>query len=205
MLISGLLIFASKVAEVLREFTGVDTILMGDVTYGACCVDDFTASMLGAQLLVHYGHSCLVPTSVANRIDTIYVFVTIQFNLESAVDSIRSLLHSEDLRTRNKGKKIVQEPEEDDVQTLKVSLVSTIQFANSLAGIKLGLESDDVKQEGPKRIVLVNIPRSKPLSSGEILGCTAPKVDDDLIIYVGDGRFHLEAMMMANPSLPSYR
>ena len=32
---------------------------MGDVTYGACCVDDFTAKALGCDLMVHYGHSCL--------------------------------------------------------------------------------------------------------------------------------------------------
>lgn len=32
---------------------------MGDVTYGACCVDDFTARALGADFMVHYGHSCL--------------------------------------------------------------------------------------------------------------------------------------------------
>jgi len=32
---------------------------MGDVTYGACCVDDFTARALNVDLLVHYGHSCL--------------------------------------------------------------------------------------------------------------------------------------------------
>lgn len=33
--------------------------VMGDVTYGACCVDDFTARALGVDFLVHYGHSCL--------------------------------------------------------------------------------------------------------------------------------------------------
>ena len=32
---------------------------MGDVTYGACCVDDFTATALDCDLMVHYGHSCL--------------------------------------------------------------------------------------------------------------------------------------------------
>ena len=32
---------------------------MGDVTYGACCIDDYTAKALGADLMVHYGHSCL--------------------------------------------------------------------------------------------------------------------------------------------------
>ena len=32
---------------------------MGDVTYGACCIDDFSARALGCDLIVHYGHSCL--------------------------------------------------------------------------------------------------------------------------------------------------
>ena len=41
------------------RFTDADTIVMGDVTYGACCVDDFTARALGADFLIHYGHSCL--------------------------------------------------------------------------------------------------------------------------------------------------
>lgn len=41
------------------RFTTADTVIMGDVTYGACCVDDFTARALGADLMVHYGHSCL--------------------------------------------------------------------------------------------------------------------------------------------------
>lgn len=44
---------------VLPRFTEADTIVMGDVTYGACCVDDFTARALGADFMVHYGHSCL--------------------------------------------------------------------------------------------------------------------------------------------------
>lgn len=39
--------------------------VMGDVTYGACCVDDFTARALGADFLVHYGHSCLGMASQA--------------------------------------------------------------------------------------------------------------------------------------------
>lgn len=41
------------------RFTEADTIVMGDVTYGACCLDDFTARALGADFMVHYGHSCL--------------------------------------------------------------------------------------------------------------------------------------------------
>jgi diphthamide biosynthesis enzyme Dph1/Dph2-like protein len=43
----------------LRRFTSALTIIMGDVTYGACCVDDYTALALGCDMLIHYGHSCL--------------------------------------------------------------------------------------------------------------------------------------------------
>lgn len=30
-------------------------VVLGDVTYGACCVDDLTARAVGADFLVHYG------------------------------------------------------------------------------------------------------------------------------------------------------
>jgi len=52
----------------------------------------------------------------------------------------------------------------------------------------------------------VKVPQEKPLSPGEILGCTSPKVSDaDCLIYLGDGRFHLESIMIANPELEAYR
>ena len=44
-------------------------------------------------------------------------------------------------------------------------------------------------------------------SAGEVLGCTAPVVasDTEAIVFVADGRFHLEAIMIANPSIPAFR
>ena len=49
------------VLSLLGKHTGADCVIMADVTYGACCVDDFSARALGCDLLVHYGHSCLIP------------------------------------------------------------------------------------------------------------------------------------------------
>jgi len=37
------------------RFTGAEVVVLGDVTYGACCIEDLTAKALGADLLVHYG------------------------------------------------------------------------------------------------------------------------------------------------------
>ena len=51
------------------------------------------------------------------------------------------------------------------------------------------------------------VPQSRPLSPGEVLGCTAPVLaaDTDAIVFVADGRFHLEAIMIANPVILAYR
>ena len=58
-----------------------------------------------------------------------------------------------------------------------------------------------------------NIPQAKPLSPGEALGCTAPdnlaelssSTGESVMLFVADGRFHLEAAMMANPTLRALR
>lgn len=51
------------------------------------------------------------------------------------------------------------------------------------------------------------LPQARPLSPGEVLGCTAPRLqgEHDAIVFVADGRFHLEALMIANPHIPAYR
>ena len=64
-------------------------LILGDVTYGACCIDDFSASALGADFLVHYGHSCLVPVDVT-KVPCMYIFVDIKIDTEHLIESIRS-------------------------------------------------------------------------------------------------------------------
>merc|ERR1712142_126439 len=52
----------------------------------------------------------------------------------------------------------------------------------------------------------VQVPQVKPLSPGEILGCTSPDMTgSENLVYLGDGRFHLESAMIANPSINAYR
>ncbi|CAH3109112.1 unnamed protein product [Porites lobata] len=170
----GLLMFACTIADILERFTECDTVIMGDVTYGACCVDDFTARALGCDLMVHYGHSCLVPIDSTKGIKMLYVFVDIKLDATHFVDTVR---HNFEVGS-------------------SLALVSTIQFVATLQAVYQELCKD----------FKVEMPQSKPLSPGEILGCTAPKIKDkDAFVYLGDGRFHLEAVMIANPSVPAYR
>jgi 2-(3-amino-3-carboxypropyl)histidine synthase len=174
----GLLLFATTISDILTQFCpGIETLIMGDVTYGACCIDDYTARALGCDLLVHYAHSCLIPVSTT-KIATLYIFVDISIDTAHLVNTL----------TRNflAGKSI--------------AMVGTIQFNATLHTVRPSLEQAGFK---------VVIPQIMPLSKGEILGCTSPKIGVeshvDLILYLGDGRFHLESAMIANPSLPAYR
>lgn len=170
----GLLLFACTIADILERFTDADMVIMGDVTYGACCVDDFTAKALGADLMIHYGHSCLIPINITTGIKMLYIFVDIKIDVAHFVDTIR---HNLDLGT-------------------SLAFVSTIQFVAAIQAASRDLMKD----------YSVTIPQSKPLSPGEILGCTAPRVPGvDALIYLGDGRFHMEAAMIANPDIPIYR
>lgn len=172
----GLLIFSTVIAEIVEQFTDADTVIMGDVTYGACCVDDFTAKALGADLLVHYGHSCLIPVDQTHGVKVLYVFVDIKID---SVHFINSVKHNF--------------PKEKH----HLALVSTIQFVASLHAA-----AKELRESGYE----VTIPQSRPLSPGEILGCTAPKLPTGCtLIYLGDGRFHLEAAMIANPTVEAFK
>lgn len=57
----GLLQWSLVLSDIFRKFCPdcENVVVLGDVTYGACCVDDYTAKTLGCEMLVHYGHSCL--------------------------------------------------------------------------------------------------------------------------------------------------
>lgn len=170
----GLLIFANTIADIIENFTEAEVMILGDVTYGACCIDDFTARALGAQLLVHYGHSCLVPITTTDKIQVLYIFVDIKID---SLHFVETLVFNFKKGTR-------------------LALVSTVQFVRTLQAVYKDLEEH----------FKVFMPQCKPLSPGEILGCTSPKLkaDVDAIIYLGDGRFHIESIMIQNPHLPAY-
>jgi 2-(3-amino-3-carboxypropyl)histidine synthase len=201
----GLLLFSCLIADILRKFTyqllptdatdfkslSLDVVILGDVTYGACCIDDFTARALGCSMMVHYGHSCLIPvtqmgavpvagsSATSTPFQTLYVFVDISIDVEHFVQSVFHNI-----------------PSKDSV----IAVVGTIQFAAALQASAALLRA----YYGASNVI---IPQSRPLSPGEILGCTSPQLAQtvDALIYLGDGRFHLESIMISNPDLLTYR
>lgn len=53
--------------------------ILGDTSYGACCVDEVAAEHVDADVVVHYGRSCLSPPS---RLPVIYVFTERPLNID---------------------------------------------------------------------------------------------------------------------------
>jgi 2-(3-amino-3-carboxypropyl)histidine synthase len=146
---------------------------------------------------VHYGHSCLVPIEQTSfgRIKLLYVFVDIAFDPTHLVACIR----------------------DNFPPTAKIALMGTIQFATALHQTRLAL-AEAAAAPGAKPSPLVHVPQARPLSPGEVLGCTspvlsvpasaapdAPLVAPDAIVFVADGRFHLESAMIHNPTVAAFR
>lgn len=172
----GLLRFGCILADIIRKHcNGASTVVLGDVTYGACCVDDLSAAALGCDFLIHYGHSCLVPVTTC-AIPMLYVFVHVAFDSSHLLRCVES----------NFGR------------DTRLALVGTIQFVDTVHAVRAELEERGYTD--------IQVPQARPLSPGELLGCTAPKLQGrDVLLYVGDGRFHLESAMIANPLLTAYR
>uniref|UniRef100_A0A6I8NX73 2-(3-amino-3-carboxypropyl)histidine synthase subunit 1 n=1 Tax=Ornithorhynchus anatinus TaxID=9258 RepID=A0A6I8NX73_ORNAN len=117
-----------------------------------------------------------VPVDVsAGGLRTLYVFVDIRIDTAHLLDSVRLTFPP----------------------ATALALVSTIQFVSTLQAAAQELRAE----------YHVSVPQCKPLSPGEILGCTAPRLPEatEAILYLGDGRFHLESIMIANPGVAAYR
>ncbi|KAK1922991.1 putative cytoplasm protein [Papiliotrema laurentii] len=243
----GLMVYGCAIADIIERFTGALPLLLADVTYGACCIDDFTAKEMGAEMIVHYGHSCLIPVS-QTTLKTLYVFVEIAIDTPHLALSVRrnfpstrqafqrAVIGAETAETGGKvpisldpsseGHKQAADATMEDLPT-RLALVSTIQFVAAVQSLRTALETalppleDENVDEAEDGMIAkmrkkdigvwrgkyeVTIPQARPLSPGEVLGCTAPKLKDvDALIYVGDGRFHLESIMIANPTVPAFR
>ncbi|EAA20717.1 Putative diphthamide synthesis protein [Plasmodium yoelii yoelii] len=203
---------------------------------GGCCIDDFTSDKLKCDLIIHYGHSCLVPLTVT-KIRCIYVFVDIKLNSSHLVETIKKNFKKTDI----------------------VLLLGTIQFSCVVHSVHNILKNENYFD------TFLPIPQVLPLTKGEVLGCTSPnlykflyeqiikknenKLNDtknyeqsgDLssstelkpikvnieqenesyiinmcriflkknnnvkILFIADGRFHLESLMIHNPDFTFFR
>eukprot|EP01035_Chromulina_nebulosa_P016890 gene16890-22378_t len=167
--------YSLLIADIISKVTKAKVYILGDVTYGACCIDDYSCFKLGVELLIHYGHSCLISTQYT-KIKVMYVFVEIYFDNSHLVNVIsNNFKHDE-----------------------RLALMGTIQFSSTIYDTFNQLK--ELKYNSL-------IPQSKPLSPGETLGCTSAVLPSEcsVIIFIADGRFHMEAAMIQNPNIKMFK
>lgn len=246
--------------------------ILGDVTYGACCIDDLSARALGCDLLVHYGHSCLVPLT-CTVIPCLYVFVEIRVDVQHLVDCVKMTFRQEE----EKRQSLLLEGDDEDskelrsrsVRIIETLVMGTVQFRSAVIESAQRLNEDPTTSTSSSSTsndhdiqFQAIVPQAKPLSPGEVLGCTAPSglatldfeaamsstnsrrlrqarrnkecsaesttiaaattttvlppssspenstnipTRERVMIFIADGRFHLEAAMISNPTLRALR
>lgn len=156
----------------------IEYIIFADVLYGACNIDDIGSMLMGVDVLVHFGHSKIVPNTL---VDVIYVPVTDTRGSATVVaDGLVDMCGIHGYKT--------------------VGLVTTAQFAACLSHVQPILDDRGLK------IKIVGEEQS-PLPKYEILGCTCKKFPPgtDAVVSVVDGDFHYEAACLSNSHLPAYR
>jgi len=195
----GLLLHATLIADILSEFCSeksladalpVECLILGDVTYGACCIDDLASKRLNCDFIVHYGHSCLVPIPDMTISNVLYVFVEIGIDIRHLLESVAFNFKKTD----------------------KIYLLGIVQFNTTLVRLKHLLTVE-------KGFTDVQIPMERPRASGEVLGCTSPVIDHQpdtseggaemkepgSVVFIGDGRFHIESCMIRNAHLKFFQ
>jgi len=144
------------------EGHGYEVIFAGDPSYGACDVADDVLASAGADLLVHFGHSKMIPSSVIPVIywgvrDDIDIRPTISKNIEKIVAMGGS-----------------------------AGLATTVQHVHKLGDVAEILRERGVEVVVGEPIERVSYPGQVLGCSFE----TIEKMDVDYFIYIGTGVFH---------------
>lgn len=70
----------------IQDTKPVKLTILGDTSYGSCCVDEIAAEHVDADAVVHYGRACLSPTA---RLPVLHIFTRMELDHEVVMDFIR--------------------------------------------------------------------------------------------------------------------
>lgn len=103
--------------------------ILGDTSYGACCVDEIAAEHADADVVVHYGRACLSPTA---RLPVIHIFTNRTISMDVAEDIFKSIFP-------------------DRVE--KVILMADVMYANTVSELEGRLRQNGYTRIHPTSIV----------------------------------------------------
>ncbi|KAM9775086.1 2-(3-amino-3-carboxypropyl)histidine synthase subunit 2 [Syngnathus typhle] len=79
---------STAIAAEIERITQAKVFILGDTSYGSCCVDEVAAEHVGADCIVHYGRACLSPSK---RLPLMYVFEKASIDLDKCKSAFREL------------------------------------------------------------------------------------------------------------------
>jgi len=77
---------ASSVCHAIQDQLGQEVFILGDTSYGECCVDEVAASHLAADGVIHFGHTCLTPSQ---NLPVLYVFTRKECDVVHLVEEVK--------------------------------------------------------------------------------------------------------------------
>jgi len=158
-----------RLAAVL-ENAGVLAIVSADPCYGACDIALQEAESLGADLLIHFGHSRM--SSKAERVPIIFIEARASLSLKPAIAEALSLLRP----------------------FKRIGLVTTVQHVNMLG------EARSQLLKAAKSVVIGDAGHLKYVGQLIGCDYSSAKViekDVDAFLFVGGGRFHAIGVALA--------
>lgn len=177
----GLRDYATEIEKILRTKTGdIDYVISADPSYGAC---DLALNLkgIGAELLIHFGHTEM--PSINHMFDWDVLYVNARHKLSVGAVAAKAAKH---LAERVPGAKTV-------------GIVTTAQHAH-----KLQEAADAMKAEGFE--VLVGRGDNRVSGAAQLLGCNftaGTSIDEDVdgFVYIGSGDFHPIAIQWGTDKL----
>lgn len=79
---------SAMVAARMEEATHAKMYILGDTSYGSCCVDEVAAEHVSAEAVVHYGPACLSP---CRKLPVLHVFGRQQLDVMRCAEAFKEL------------------------------------------------------------------------------------------------------------------
>ncbi|PVG00331.1 diphthamide biosynthesis protein [Serendipita vermifera] len=166
-----------------NDYQGCSLFVLADTSYGSCCVDEVAAQHVNADAVVHYGHTCLSPTT---RLPTIYVYGRQKIDTNKFIASISTSLPS---------------------QSSRITLRTDVSFNYAVDQIYTA-----ISPQYPNAIIQhTNLPRFQlPASKIELQSTpkadeAAPDQESRVILYIGPESLGFTNLLMTSGTIPIYR
>ncbi|XP_031633112.1 2-(3-amino-3-carboxypropyl)histidine synthase subunit 2 [Contarinia nasturtii] len=79
--------FSIAIIAQLKNNSSAQLSILGDTSYGSCCVDEIASSHVSANAIIHFGHACL---SKVTRLPVHYVFSNFKLDAEKLRQSFHN-------------------------------------------------------------------------------------------------------------------